>query len=70
MLLTLQKPTSSSVAAYVCAARDTTAAICGQLAGAFYGFGQIPDEWVKRLAMRDEILELSDRLLTERYAPQ
>ncbi|MBD8530532.1 MULTISPECIES: ADP-ribosylglycohydrolase family protein [unclassified Massilia] len=47
---------------------DTTAAICGQLAGAFYGFAQIPDEWVKRLAMSDEIVGLSDRLLTERYA--
>lgn len=28
---------------------DTTAAICGQLAGAFYGEQQIPEHWRKRL---------------------
>jgi len=48
---------------------DTTAAICGQLAGAFYGIQDIPNEWVERLAMGDEILALSDRLLAERYNP-
>jgi ADP-ribosyl-[dinitrogen reductase] hydrolase len=42
---------------------DTTAAICGQVAGAFYGVGGIPERWVSLLAMRDEIVELADGLL-------
>jgi ADP-ribosyl-[dinitrogen reductase] hydrolase len=34
---------------------DTTAAIYGQLAGAFYGVSGIPEEWVGKLAMRERI---------------
>lgn len=34
---------------------DTTAAICGQLAGAHYGVDAIPAHWLQRLAMREEI---------------
>lgn len=34
---------------------DTTAAICGQLAGAHYGVDAIPAHWLERLAMREEI---------------
>jgi ADP-ribosyl-[dinitrogen reductase] hydrolase len=34
---------------------DTTAAICGQLAGAFYGEPAIPAAWREKLAMRDLI---------------
>lgn len=41
---------------------DTTAAICGQIAGAFYGESGIPDSWRKQLAMHDEIRLLADRL--------
>lgn len=41
---------------------DTTAAICGQVAGAFYGESGIPAHWRDRVAMRDEILALTDRL--------
>jgi ADP-ribosyl-[dinitrogen reductase] hydrolase len=41
---------------------DTTAAICGQIAGAFYGLAGIPDHWAQRVAMRAEILRLADRL--------
>ncbi|MCC6976686.1 MAG: ADP-ribosylglycohydrolase family protein [Candidatus Melainabacteria bacterium] len=41
---------------------DTTAAIFGQLAGAFYGIDGIPFDWVLKLAKRDEILRLSDDL--------
>jgi ADP-ribosylglycohydrolase len=41
---------------------DTTAAICGQLAGAFYGESGIPKKWLERLAMRQEISTLADRL--------
>lgn len=41
---------------------DTTAAICGQVAGAHYGSAGIPAEWLERLAMVDEITSLADRL--------
>lgn len=41
---------------------DTTAAVCGQVAGAFYGLAAIPDRWLKQLVMRKEIEELADRL--------
>lgn len=42
---------------------DTTAAIAGQLAGAFYGLDGIPPEWVDRLHMGAEILGMADQLL-------
>ncbi|MBP1622992.1 MAG: ADP-ribosylglycohydrolase [Acidobacteria bacterium] len=41
---------------------DTTAAVYGQLAGAFYGEGGIPSEWLDKLAMRDQIMFFADRL--------
>lgn len=41
---------------------DTTAAVCGQIAGAYYGARQIPAAWIERLALRSEITELADRL--------
>lgn len=41
---------------------DTTAAIYGQLAGAFYGEGAIPAAWREKLALRDVIEEFADRL--------
>lgn len=41
---------------------DTTAAVCGQLAGALYGERGIPAGWLDRLAMRREISDLADRL--------
>ena len=55
--------------AVLCAANlgddaDTTAAICGQLAGAFYGESGIPEAWLERLTMRQEIGELAERLAT------
>ena len=34
---------------------DTTAAVCGQLAGAFYGVDGIPKHWLDKLARRGEI---------------
>lgn len=45
---------------------DTTAAIYGQLAGAFYGTSAIPAEWRMRLAKRALIEELAERLVIER----
>jgi len=41
---------------------DTTAAICGQLAGAYYGECGIPASWLDRLAMKDKIGELAEKL--------
>lgn len=43
---------------------DTTAAIVGQLAGAYYGFDSIPSEWVDAIAMKD-ILENTSKMLFE-----
>lgn len=41
---------------------DTTAAICGQIAGAFYGYNAIPHEWKSRLYECDGITALAMRL--------
>jgi len=41
---------------------DTTGAVYGQLAGAFYGVGRIPDRWLEMLAMRELIEEYAVRL--------
>jgi ADP-ribosyl-[dinitrogen reductase] hydrolase len=45
---------------------DTTAAICGQIAGAYYGRTGIPLEWQAKLFKRDEILALADQLSAPR----
>jgi ADP-ribosyl-[dinitrogen reductase] hydrolase len=42
---------------------DTTAAVCGQLAGAHYGASSIPPGWLAKLVMRDEISRLADELV-------
>jgi ADP-ribosylglycohydrolase len=41
---------------------DTTGAVYGQLVGAFYGTGSIPEEWRAKLAKR-ELIERSARAL-------
>jgi ADP-ribosylglycohydrolase len=41
---------------------DTTAAVYGQLAGACFGESGLPAEWLARLAWRDRITALADRL--------
>ena len=38
---------------------DTTAAVCGQVAGAYYGVAGIPAAWLERLALRSEITHLT-----------
>ena len=43
---------------------DTTAAICGQVAGAFYGESGIPQKWLDKLAMREKITTLAARLFS------
>lgn len=45
---------------------DTTAAVCGQIAGAYYGVAGIPGSWLDCLALRDEITSLADALRSGR----
>jgi len=40
---------------------DTTGAVYGQIAGAYYGEGGIPHEWVSRLALKTLVVSLADR---------
>ncbi|RON81707.1 ADP-ribosylglycohydrolase family protein [Pseudomonas fluorescens] len=42
---------------------DTTAAITGQLAGAYYGVRGIPERWLEKLYDGEEIAATADRLL-------
>ena len=42
---------------------DTTAAITGQLAGALYGLGGIPEPWLAKLAWRERIIDMAERLV-------
>jgi ADP-ribosyl-[dinitrogen reductase] hydrolase len=42
---------------------DTTGAVYGQLAGAFYGEEGIPQAWREKLAMRPTIVSLAEKLL-------
>ena len=41
---------------------DTTAAICGQIAGAYYGQSGIPGPWLDKLYLRAEIIALAEKL--------
>ena len=41
---------------------DTTGAIYGQLAGAYYGYFDIPDEWSSRIAWEKQIRRLTQHL--------
>ena len=41
---------------------DTTAAICGQIAGAFYGENSIPVSWLNQLVMKNEIGKMAEQL--------
>lgn len=44
---------------------DTTGAVCGQLAGAYWGESGIPEPWRTRLAEREMINKILQRLLGE-----
>jgi ADP-ribosylglycohydrolase len=46
---------------------DTTGAIFGQIAGAYYGASGIPEEWIKRLAKSEEIVALAEALQPAPY---
>ena len=41
---------------------DTTGAVYGQIAGAYYGAAAIPAEWRERLTMVTKITSLADSL--------
>jgi len=43
---------------------DTTAAICGQIAGAYYGMSGIPEHWRNKITMAQEIEELAVELFS------
>lgn len=45
---------------------DTTAAICGQLAGAYYGVDNINPEWLNKLSMKDDIAQLATSFLSRK----
>ncbi len=42
---------------------DTTAAICGQISGAFYGKNSIPTKWLEKLVMQREIEKIAISLM-------
>lgn len=42
---------------------DSVGAVTGQLAGALYGLGGIPDRWLAPLAWRDRLVDTADALL-------
>lgn len=42
---------------------DTNAAIAGQIAGAFYGYSSIPEEWLDKLYMHDDMVTMTHKLL-------
>lgn len=46
---------------------DTTAAICGQVAGAYYGMDGIPESWLSKLFMRSEIESLAYKLIANHF---
>lgn len=45
---------------------DTTGAIAGMIAGAFYGLEAVPVRWIKKLKreVREEVLDLAERLVS------
>jgi len=45
---------------------DTTGAVCGQLAGAYYGFEAIPKRWLDKIVLSDIIIGVADKLLEKR----
>jgi ADP-ribosylglycohydrolase len=53
---------NNRVALSSCNRPDTTAAIAGQIAGAYYGVEGIPSSWLEKLAMKDEIFDIARKL--------
>lgn len=46
---------------------DTTAAIYGQLAGAFYGYANLPPKWKDRIYSRDFLIQISEWIAYRGY---
>lgn len=46
---------------------DTTAAVYGQIAGAYYGVASIPSEWRERLTLASQIAGIADSLFDSRF---
>ena len=40
---------------------DTAAAICGGLAGIYYGYDSIPIDWIEEIVRLEDILELCEK---------
>lgn len=47
----------------LCGDADTIGAVCGQLAGAHYGYEAIPKRWLDKLYELPRLISLADRLL-------
>lgn len=43
---------------------DSTGAITGNILGAYLGISSIPKDWIERVELRDEIIQVADDLLT------
>ena len=41
---------------------DTTGAVYGQIAGSYYGIDNISREWIEIIYMKENIIELSNKL--------
>jgi len=48
---------------------DTTAAVYGQVAGAYYGETDIPEEWRAKLVMKDLLVSFADKLYAKAQTP-
>jgi len=48
---------------------DTTGAIVGQIAGAYYGATSVPAGWMEKLAMLDDIEQMAGNLY-KRFGPK
>lgn len=46
---------------------DSVAAVCGQIAGAYYGSYSIPSRWLKSLYMKNEIEDIALKLIETGY---
>lgn len=44
---------------------DTTAAVCGQIAGAYYGYSDIPEAWLQKLFEHDRLIKTADALISK-----
>ena len=51
------------LAVNLCEDADTTGAVYGQLAGAYYGLSGIPSEWVAKIAFGQDILNIAAKLM-------